>query len=68
MGGIKEKILAAKSAGIKKVIMPKKNEKNLEEILNSVKKSIEFQFVESIDDFIHDVLKRKIEKKTKSKE
>ncbi len=67
VGGIKEKILAAKSAGIKKVIMPKKNEKDLEEIVDNVKKSVEFQFVESIDDFIFNVLKRKIGKKTKNR-
>ncbi|MBD3290648.1 endopeptidase La [candidate division KSB1 bacterium] len=67
VGGIKEKILAAKSAGIKKVIMPKKNEKDLEEIAENVKNSVEFQFVENIDDFIYDVLKRKIPKSADSK-
>ena len=37
VGGIKEKVLAAHRAGIHHVIMPKKNEKDLREIPNSVK-------------------------------
>jgi len=49
VGGIKEKILAAKRAGIKKVIMPKKNEKDLEEVPKSARDEMEFYFVENLD-------------------
>jgi ATP-dependent Lon protease len=49
IGGVKEKILAAKRAGIKTVILPKKNEKDLEEIENKIKKGLNFVFAENID-------------------
>ncbi len=39
VGGIKEKVLAAKRAGIKSVILPKLNEKDLEEVPESIKKT-----------------------------
>ena len=41
IGGLKEKLLAAKLAGIKRVIIPKKNEKDLAEISNEIKHGIE---------------------------
>ncbi len=41
IGGLKEKLLAAKLAGIKRVIIPKKNEKDLSEISNEIKQGIE---------------------------
>ncbi len=49
VGGIKEKILGAKRAGIKKVILPKENEKDLKDIPSHMKKGLEFLFVERID-------------------
>jgi len=49
IGGVKEKILAAKRAGIKKVILPARNEKDLTEIDDEVKSGLEFIFVENID-------------------
>lgn len=48
IGGLKEKILAAKNAGIKTVCIPRKNEKDVEEISNEIKKGIELIFVEQI--------------------
>ena len=50
VGGIKEKVLAAKRAGIKTVILPSRNEKDLEEIPEAIKKELEFQFVDTIDE------------------
>jgi len=50
VGGIKEKVLAAKRAGIRTIILPSKNKKDLDEIPESVKKELEFQFVDTIDE------------------
>ncbi|MGA3083505.1 MAG: endopeptidase La [Thermodesulfobacteriota bacterium] len=52
VGGIKEKVLAAKRAGIVTVILPKKNEKDLEEIPPHLKKGLKFHFVERMDEVI----------------
>jgi ATP-dependent Lon protease len=52
VGGIKEKMLAAHRAGIKMVIMPKGNEKDLIELPEKVKKDIKFHFVENMLDVI----------------
>jgi ATP-dependent Lon protease len=49
IGGLKEKTLAAKRAGIKQVIVPKRNEKDLPDIPEEVKKTLQFHFVENID-------------------
>lgn len=46
IGGLKEKILAAKIAGIKKVIVPKENEKDVEEISKEIKAGIQIVYVE----------------------
>jgi len=50
VGGIKEKILAARRAGIRKVILPSKNEKDLIEVPEIVKKGLEFIFVDNLDE------------------
>jgi len=56
VGGIKEKILAAKRAGLNKVILPKKNENNLEEIPENAKNGMQFHFVENMDQVIEHAL------------
>jgi ATP-dependent Lon protease len=48
VGGIKEKVLAARRAGIKRVILPKENEKDLTELPEPVRKEMEFIFAENI--------------------
>ena len=50
IGGLKEKTLAAKRAGIKEVIVPKRNEKDLIDIPDEVKKTLKFNFVETVDE------------------
>jgi ATP-dependent Lon protease len=50
VGGIKEKIIAANRAGIKTVILPFENKKDLSEIPDKVKKNLTFKFVKSIKD------------------
>ncbi len=52
VGGIKEKILGAKRAGITTVILPKENEKDLKEVPEKAKKDMRFVFVENIDQAI----------------
>ena len=50
VGGIKEKILAASRAGIKRVLLPAGNKKNLEEIPPEVLKKMKLTFVQNADD------------------
>jgi ATP-dependent Lon protease len=53
VGGIKEKVLAARRAGVTAVIMPKRNEKNLlEDIPPEVRESMTFHLVESIPEVV----------------
>ncbi len=49
IGGLKEKTLAAKRMGIKKVIVPRRNKKDLEEIPKYIKKDMEFVFADTMD-------------------
>jgi ATP-dependent Lon protease len=53
VGGIKEKVLAGRRAGIKTIILPKKNEKDLEEIPERIKKEMEFKFIQKMDEAIN---------------
>ncbi|TES93905.1 MAG: endopeptidase La [Candidatus Cloacimonadota bacterium] len=59
IGGVKEKVMAAKRAGIKEVLLPEKNRSNLEEIAENVKSGIKFVFVDTIDEAINEALERK---------
>ena len=52
IGGLKEKTLAAKNAGIKTVCVPKKNEKDIDEISPEIKKGLEIVFVEQMKDVL----------------
>lgn len=56
VGGIKEKVLAAHRAGIKKVLIPLENEKDLEEIPANVKKRLEFVLIENMDQVLEHAL------------
>ncbi len=58
VGGIKEKVLAAHRAGIKTIILPKWNEKDLEEIPKKIQKDIQFHFVEKMQDVIRLALEK----------
>lgn len=59
VGGIKEKVLAAKRAGIEKVLLPKKNEKDVEEIEKDVLGDLKIQYLERMDPLLDIVLEEK---------
>lgn len=52
VGGIREKIVAAERAGIKEVIMPKDNERNLYDVPKDVRDRLKFHFVETVDEVL----------------
>jgi ATP-dependent Lon protease len=63
IGGLKEKALAAKRMGIKKIIIPKRNKKDLEDIPKYIKKDMEFIPLEIMDDVLKCALKKDSKKK-----
>ncbi|MGF1608803.1 MAG: S16 family serine protease, partial [Kiloniellales bacterium] len=60
IGGLKEKLLAALRTGIKKVIIPKENEKDLAEIPDNVKRGLEIAPTNSIDEVLQHALTEKL--------
>jgi ATP-dependent Lon protease len=56
VGGIKEKVIAAHRAGIQKVLLPKRNERDLKEVPDEVKKDLQFLFAETVEEALHHVL------------
>jgi ATP-dependent Lon protease len=57
VGGIKEKVLAGMRAGIRTIILPKKNEKDLEEIPEHIRDQLNFKFIQRMDEAIELALK-----------
>jgi len=58
IGGVKEKVLGAHRAGIRRVILPKRNEADLDDIPPDLRRQIEFVMVESIDEVLKQALSR----------
>lgn len=56
VGGIKEKVLAAHRAGIKKVILPKENERDLEDVPEDARNELKFVPVETIEEVLREAL------------
>lgn len=56
IGGLKEKILAAKMAEVKTVLVPKENEKDIEEISEEIKEGLEILFVETMEEVARSAL------------
>jgi len=63
IGGLKEKTLAARRAGITTVVLPKKNEKDLDDVPKDIKKNMHFIFAETMDEVISAALKKKVVRK-----
>ena len=62
IGGLKEKMLAAKTAGIKSVLVPKENEKDVNEISKEIKSGMEIIFVENMKEVLAHALVKTSEK------
>ena len=56
VGGIKEKVLAAKRAGIRSVVLPDRNRRDVEEIPAHLLKGLEFHYVARIDEALEHIL------------
>jgi ATP-dependent Lon protease len=56
VGGIREKVLAAHRAGIKKILLPKENERDIEEIPEKVREQLEFVLISTVDEALEHAL------------
>jgi len=52
IGGVKEKVLAALRAGIRTVMLPKRNEKDLEDVPAAAREKLEFVWLENVEDAV----------------
>ncbi len=59
VGGIKEKILAAKRAGIKRILMPEKNRKDLAEVPEALREGLELVFISNMDEALECALEKR---------
>ena len=58
IGGVKEKVLAANQFGIKQILLPEKNKRDLEELPASVREKLHFVYVKNVDDVLSHALVR----------
>ena len=56
IGGVKEKVLAAQRAGIKRIMLPARNRRDFEEIPEETRKALEFCWLENVDQALEFVL------------
>ena len=63
VGGIKEKVLAAHRAGLKRIILPARNEKDLEEVPPEIRKELEIQPVSTLDEVLAAAFDRRTRRK-----
>ena len=56
IGGVKEKVLAARRVGIKRVILPRGNQKDLRDLPDEVRKEMEFIFADRVEDVLRAVV------------
>jgi ATP-dependent Lon protease len=65
IGGLKEKLLAAHRAGLKTVILPKRNELDIEDVPEEIRKAMTIIFAESVNDVLEAALEKPIKSKKK---
>lgn len=63
IGGVKEKVIAAHRAGLKTILLPKNNKKDLEDVPKEVLKDLKFEFVEHMDEVLRLALTKPIQSK-----
>ncbi len=56
VGGIKEKVIAAHRSGIQRILLPKDNKKDLDDVPQEVKNDVTFIFLESVEDIIRETI------------
>jgi ATP-dependent Lon protease len=67
IGGVKEKVIAAQRAGIKTIVLPERNRKNLEEVREDIRKSVKFEFADNVDQVLALALGKVMAAKTPAK-
>ncbi|MEK7311438.1 MAG: S16 family serine protease, partial [Chloroflexota bacterium] len=65
IGGVKEKVLAAHRAGLKTVILPRRNEKDVDDVPEEIRKQIKFIFADRVDEVIKTALAAALASKSK---
>lgn len=74
IGGVKEKVIAGHRTGLRTIILPRRNEHDLEDVPDEIKKKMEFIYVDTIDEVIDAALvpdkkgRKKVVRKSKSKQ
>ncbi len=68
IGGVKEKVIAAHRAGLKTIILPKDNKKDLEDVPKEVLKDLHLEFVSHMDEVLKNALIRPLKVESKKKE
>ena len=58
IGGVKEKVLAAHRNGLTTVILPKRNESDIEDVPDEIRQSMKFIFAESVEDVLNAALEK----------
>ncbi len=61
IGGVKEKVIAAHRAGLKTILLPKDNKKDMEEVPEEVLKDVNFKFVSNVDEVLELALTKKLQ-------
>lgn len=67
VGGIRDKVLGAQRAGIQTVVLPRKNEKDLEEIPDPIREQMRFEMIDNVDEALDLVLRPASARKNKSR-
>jgi ATP-dependent Lon protease len=59
IGGVKEKVLAGHRNGLRTIILPKRNEQDIDDVPEEIKKTMKFVFVETVDEVLDSALETK---------